>query len=174
MSEVNVSGHEVSSSDSELEIEVQGEQFAVGKALNDSLTTNRTSKQLQYYHRKTKHIRKRSYQSYESQENPSRQLRYYHNNLKRSSVEISEPRSESIIDDEIHVDESLRNETENQEILSNEDTSSEDDDETSECSSSEVEDSTAESSETEDYLPITIEDPLYKGSVISRQCLRVF
>jgi hypothetical protein len=81
-------------------------------------------------------IRKRSYQSYESQENTSRQLRYYNNNLKRSTMERSVPRSEYIIYNEIHVDEGLRNETDNQEILSNEDTSSEDDDETSECSSS--------------------------------------
>ena len=64
------------------------EELQLLSAQHKVQTSQKISKQLQYYYRRTKDKRKRKYTPFTDQENPSRQLKRYHA-TKANSSDIS-------------------------------------------------------------------------------------
>lgn len=179
-----------SSSDSENESPVHGES-KVGEP-------KQKSRQLQYYHRKTKGKMKRKYTPFRDQENPSRQLKRYHGVVEAcsnlpASVDTAgsvERRSETDINEEMQIGTTVENQNEEKEISPNnfEDeaafntSTTSSSEEESDKSSSDSEDSVSETeSEQWDNEPEEMfherenettlpdeEKPLYQGSTISK------
>ena len=67
------------------------EELQLLSAQHKVQTSQKISKQLQYYYRRTKDKRKRKYTPFTDQENPSRQLKRYHATKANSSDNSMDP-----------------------------------------------------------------------------------
>ena len=144
-----------------------------------------TSKQLQYYYRRTKDKRKRKYTPFIDQENPSRQLKRYHATVARSSgVSMDSAASETTSDnyDNCEVgtsyDSSLHN-SEDEDATLDATSSTDESEESSSFSEDDSSQSSTESENFEEPEEVNLqqenetsqsqeEEPLYQGSKISK------
>ena len=169
---------ENSSSDENTSLSSDGEDENQLPSVQSKLQdTKKKSKQLRYYHRKTKGRAKRKYTPFSEQENPSRQLKSYHA-AREESVEDSADAAclETSSENDDHTEEEMDVDESQFESASNTTSSMDDSDELSSVSQD-----GSSRSESEDYnepeetgLPLESEtaqpseEPLYQGSKISK------